>query len=803
MSIAKEKSPSAATPGLHKNVAPPLTEPPSSLPEHTSCFNYGVCVKGRYDGSRELVQDWKDTFTKYLACEEEETEAYLTAFSYGDDFLPHYKQYRSNKGFTGSAFGHFLCFDFDCAEDPSDAIAQAQHFLNHCATNYGADMDAVLAGFSGGKGAHIYFPVPSCAVPSVDFGNICLAIAKRFKDPYNCIDLKIYDHQRIFRLPNTRHPKSGKLKVMYRASDFVELDPLYILNKDTAQNADFLFSDDAGEWLAPVWKAAVNQIEKEAAPLPSRAEGFRDLSGDTVDFIKHGAKEGERNTSLFKAACNLYEMNMTQPAVEKLLAPAARDSGLSEAEIQKTLQSASKHAESARGRFRLHEACRSSKKFYDLVCDILAGADFPPEGDWGELERHYGEHDFPPVGALDSAQFSEAEVRYLAEQWLETWKAQATQEAKKTLDGAGALIERLQVIEQAGTDPGLYQRASAAPPQGNPIFRNGLLPGSIGAIFGSDGIGKGFIILDLMVGYARGNPLGITSIGAIPGKRLSTTYVSYEESISDLKTRLDKICGEEVDYGKLEEEGMLRFSTIPKEPLFRYDMKGSLLSTAFMKTLEKAIVRDNVDLVIIDPLASAGGLRDENNNAEMGALATRLRTLAGKTGCALLLVHHTTKEGSGSLDTNAGRGAGALKSAMRWIVSFRTKADNWSVIEAAVTKNTHGGLCDFSMERLTSGVIRELSSTEIQKRLQAIEITNRLLLQEHISFLVEHIAKHDGEIKKSGVANGRGRGAPELIKALNCLGKKIRAREAVEIIDMAIEAEKLREDEDGHLWIQA
>ncbi|HNZ48178.1 MAG TPA: AAA family ATPase [Candidatus Hydrogenedentes bacterium] len=803
MSIAKEKSPSAATPGLHKNVAPPLTEPPSSLPEHTSCFNYGVCVKGRYDGSRELVQDWKDTFTKYLACEEEETEAYLTAFSYGDDFLPHYKQYRSNKGFTGSAFGHFLCFDFDCAEDPSDAIAQAQHFLNHCATNYGADMDAVLAGFSGGKGAHIYFPVPSCAVPSVDFGNICLAIAKRFKDPYNCIDLKIYDHQRIFRLPNTRHPKSGKLKVMYRASDFVELDPLYILNKDTAQNADFLFSDDAGEWLAPVWKAAVNQIEKEAAPLPSRAEGFRDLSGDTVDFIKHGAKEGERNTSLFKAACNLYEMNMTQPAVEKLLAPAARDSGLSEAEIQKTLQSASKHAESARGRFRLHEACRSSKKFYDLVCDILAGADFPPEGDWGELERHYGEHDFPPVGALDSAQFSEAEVRYLAEQWLETWKAQATQEAKKTLDGAGALIERLQVIEQAGTDPGLYQRASAAPPQGNPIFRNGLLPGSIGAIFGSDGIGKGFIILDLMVGYARGNPLGITSIGAIPGKRLSTTYVSYEESISDLKTRLDKICGEEVDYGKLEEEGMLRFSTIPKEPLFRYDMKGSLLSTAFMKTLEKAIIRDDVDLMILDPLASAGGLRDENNNAEMNLIATRLRTLADKTGCSILLVHHTTKEGRASLDPSAGRGASSLQGAMRWIVNFRRNADDGQIIEAAVTKNTHGGLCAFSLGRITSGVIRELSSTEIQKRLQAIEITNRLLLQEHISFLVEHIAKHDGEIKKSGVANGRGRGAPELIKALNCLGKKIRAREAVEIIDMAIEAEKLREDEDGHLWIQA
>ena len=56
MSIAKEKSPSAATPGLQKNVAPAVTEPPSSLPEHTGCFNHGVCVKGRYDGSREMPE---------------------------------------------------------------------------------------------------------------------------------------------------------------------------------------------------------------------------------------------------------------------------------------------------------------------------------------------------------------------------------------------------------------------------------------------------------------------------------------------------------------------------------------------------------------------------------------------------------------------------------------------------------------------------------------------------------------------------------------------------------------------------
>lgn len=204
-----------------------------------------------------------------------------------------------------------------------------------------------------------------------------------------------------------------------------------------------------------------------------------------------------------------------------------------------------------------------------------------------------------------------------------------------------------------------------------------------------------------------------------------------------------------------------------------------MFPTSFLKALEKAIVRDNVDLVIIDPLASAGGLRDENNNAEMGALATRLRTLAGKTGCALLLVHHTTKEGSGSLDTNAGRGAGALKSAMRWIVSFRKKADNWSVIEAAVTKNTHGGLCDFSMERLAGGVVRELNAKDFKEREEA----ESQAWIERVPQLVQFMKDNPrSEITRGGINNGQGYYVKDLLKNLFVDNPK----DALKVVDIAL-----------------
>lgn len=49
------------------------------------------------------------------------------------------------------------------------------------------------------------------------------------------------------------------------------------------------------------------------------------------------------------------------------------------------------------------------------------------------------------------------------------------------------------------------------------------------------------------------------------------------------------------------------------------------------------------DIIIVDPLRYAFGMRDENDNAEASRQAKILRTIAIKYNCAVIVVHHSSK----------------------------------------------------------------------------------------------------------------------------------------------------------------
>lgn len=797
MSTTKEKSRSAATPRLQSNLAPLHTETIYSVPERDPRFNTGVIVKGHVTAGRVLVKNWKETFVRYLACEEEEGEAYLTAFTYGQDFLQHYEQHRSNKNFSGSVCAHFLHLDFDCAEDPADAIAEAQSVLRHCETQ-GANLDEVLACFSGNKGAHIYFPLPSCAVPSKDFGKICKSVVREITKDCQHIDLKIYDHQRVFRLPNTRHPGSGKLKVPYWASDFVGLGPLQILDQNEVRKVEVHIPDAAGEWLAPLWKAAANQIQKKEVPLPSRAQSSRTLSADTVDFIRHGATEGDRNISLYRAAYNLHELNVPRQTVDILLAPSARESGLPEAEIQRTLQSASKHAEPVRGRFRLYEACMSSKAFFDLVCEILTGADFPPEGDWAELEKHYSEHDFPPAGALDSTQFSKEEVVFLGELWLQTWKKLQTEEAKKSIHDPGALIEQLQVIQNAGILHTMYSNIPDPRPMGDPIFKNGPPPDTFAALIGGDGVGKSFLIMKSCVEYATGRGAEANPFGPFPGKRLKCLYVSYEENTRAVTRRLQAICNPlNIDYAELIQDGWLRFICRPREKLFMKTGPDArdIAGTTFLKRLEKDIIKEHLDLVFIDPFVKAVGVNNENDNMEVEAIGDRLQDLADRTECCICVAHHTSKEGRSSLQSTAARGASSLMGSARFAWNVIEDGEDPNIVIQESSKNTHGiKHVRAYYERMEDGALTSISREEMEtrKKERREEIAQRdtIFFKDHIPKLVAFVQNNpEYEITRGGISNGQGAYMAALMKYLELNSRK----DVLALYDLAVKNGEITE----------
>ena len=67
------------------------------------------------------------------------------------------------------------------------------------------------------------------------------------------------------------------------------------------------------------------------------------MNGFTLNFIMCGAPEGERNLSLFKAACDLFKCGYSE---DEIIDKLERPSGLDNQEVVRTIKSAIRKVES-------------------------------------------------------------------------------------------------------------------------------------------------------------------------------------------------------------------------------------------------------------------------------------------------------------------------------------------------------------------------------------------------------------------------------------------------------------------------
>lgn len=73
---------------------------------------------------------------------------------------------------------------------------------------------------------------------------------------------------------------------------------------------------------------------------------------------------------------------------------------------------------------------------------------------------------------------------------------------------------------------------------------------------------------------------------------------------------------------------------------------GSLDDEDLFRALKMSILKEKIRLLVVDPLSSYHGAADENANVEMlAALNKTFGRLAEETGVAIILVHHTGKDG--------------------------------------------------------------------------------------------------------------------------------------------------------------
>lgn len=197
----------------------------------------------------------------------------------------------------------------------------------------------------------------------------------------------------------------------------------------------------------------------------------------------------------------------------------------------------------------------------------------------------------------------------------------------------------------------------------------GLPAGKLAVISAPGGTGKSFLLLEMALSVASGEPV---ISGIAPSAAGPVRYVSFEEDEIDIHNRLVAL--------------FQTFSTIspPVETFFCSALEGENLpllkngekNEEAIKYLENAC--EGMRLVILDPLSRLHEA-DENSNSEMKKLMQVLISTAKKTRCSIIVAHHTSKNavlnGQGTLQQSA-RGASCLTDDPRLVVTLsRTPLD--------------------------------------------------------------------------------------------------------------------------------
>ena len=188
--------------------------------------------------------------------------------------------------------------------------------------------------------------------------------------------------------------------------------------------------------------------------------------------------------------------------------------------------------------------------------------------------------------------------------------------------------------------------------------------GDIGMIYGAPGCGKTFVVIDLIFSACLGQ---LFAMRFDVDRPLNVAYAAGE-GISGLPSRF--LAAKEF-YGVDKMPNFTFFATTPQfymgnDSPFIHSIIGFVNEWKQRQADGQA---RPLDILIIDTLHSATAGADENSARDMGIVLKLAKDAATELGCAVLLVHHTNKNGT------AERGSSALRGAMDTMIEIRRISD--------------------------------------------------------------------------------------------------------------------------------
>ena len=308
----------------------------------------GFRVVGNAAGTRRIV-DHAAAFRAHCRLDERAEpvrESYLSIFTFPREFRNHFKAARSEAAYSGACGADWLWWDIDRDGDPERALRDSRRLAAFIVDMFvELDADDLLCFFSGGKGYHVGIPATWRPEPTPSFHRV----VRRFCESIGyaagvAIDRSIYSKTRLFRSPNSRHATTGLHKRRLTYDELLHLRPEAIA--DLARRPE-PFEIPSGPTDAPAlgdaWNRAREAVEAKTVERRRFVADGPKLQRATLEFIRDGAADGERELRTFRAAANLAEFGCRDDLAFALLEESALDSGLSPKEAHKAIRDGLRH----------------------------------------------------------------------------------------------------------------------------------------------------------------------------------------------------------------------------------------------------------------------------------------------------------------------------------------------------------------------------------------------------------------------------------------------------------------------------
>jgi hypothetical protein len=244
----------------------------------------------------------------------------------------------------------------------------------------------------------------------------------------------------------------------------------------------------------------------------------------------------------------------------------------------------------------------------------------------------------------------DALMRNVWKRGAELMKAVEKKEGWEKIDGIIEKLSGAHVEERGGNQMPVSARDLADIPPPPSLWADIIYPGCIVQLNSEPGAGKSTLAYNICALGACGKPF----LDVPFSKRLKSLYVDLETPQFLRKNKIELICGE--------------------LPADFYIIDNIELRKDFNHLL-MLCKRGKYDLLVLDTQSRVLAMEKENDNSEANYLAGLLRRIANEAGCAILLIHHSTKGEEGKA-VYRGRGASAIAGAVDVVVNLDALGDD-------------------------------------------------------------------------------------------------------------------------------